>query len=228
MTDIVDGPKPTIHQLPWPRLNCLLDGMPGFSIISAMRGGIADGEVMAICGGVASFKTTLAVWITAHFAHQEKKLALFTADPAQARMGLTLAKKWGLPLSAQHDPVPDVFDYDEVQIEPNHTSIDKMRPDAQALVIDGAMDSAHRVEDEGRRLKQLALVKNIPVFFFIQISRAVETERRMPVKMHTSFDHVVVLDPTQSKRKLVMDLTASRRGTQGSVLLNTWSMEEVL
>ncbi len=68
-----------VHQLPWPRLNCLLAGFQGFSIEAMEKGGIADGEVMALCGGPRSFRTTIAIWITAHFIEKlHKKVAFFS------------------------------------------------------------------------------------------------------------------------------------------------------
>lgn len=219
--------KPVVHQLPWPRLNCLLDGLPGFSIEAAQKGGIADGEVMAICGGIGSFKTTIAVWIAAHFARQDKKLSFFTIDPSHASVGLTLAQR-GFPLSAPHDPVLKTIKYEGVETSMNY---DDMRPDARVLIVD-AHPSEKRIEEEARHLKRIALAKRIPVFFFIQLGRgsvdASEAERRLPEWVSAVMDHVVILDPTQSKRQLVMRVVKTREGVNGSVLLDADTLKEVL
>jgi hypothetical protein len=247
MTDIADAyaalPKPRIYQLPWPRLNCLLAGLPGFSIEAATQGGLADGEVMVICGETRSFRTTVSIWLAGHFIQEyEKKVTFFSFDEALVREGVAMARL-GFPLSTQARPKHltywsenghelDVLPLTQVDGADVAVQLNAADPNTGMIIIDSSPAIWRDAGDLAFATSQLARLRNVPVFCTFQLNRrrldADGADCALPDRVTSTVAHVLGLDPTSSRRHLVMELLHSREGARGAVLLNGHTLKEVL
>lgn len=231
-----------VHQLPWPRLNSLLFGFPGISIEAATKGGVADGEVMAICGPMRSFRTTVAVWIAAHFIEKlHKKVTFFTYNDTFIREAVAGARL-DFPLSGPVRPKKltywkenghelDVFD-PRSQDAPKDLFI-RTSTESGAIFIDADTTSGTQASaDFIHGAKYIAQLRNVPVFctFILgrQAMKSVSPLDRISDRISAPADHVLFLNPTEDRRQLVMELVCSREGKEGVLLIDGVTLKELL
>lgn len=213
-----------MHQFPWPRLNSLLFGFPGISIEAATKGGLGNGEVLALCGGPASFKTTVVAHIAWYFMdHEPGRILFITNDDHSIRqhMGQVRATRWD----------PNRFDIRDVDMAQVDGTIEGAPSDTSLVIVDRPLGRNCASE-----LHVAALKRDLPIIVTVQIGRGdASAKERMPKEMSTTLDHIIGLHPTLDRRYLVMEVAHSRRLEAapvklgvGVLLLRTPDMVEVL